>query len=95
MEESQENKPDIQENAGRNPDGTFKPGFSGNPKGRPIKNPLKDYSLAEFASWTDEQKRAFLNQISPIDRWKMTEGNPKQDVDAQVETISKIISVDE
>lgn len=56
----------------------FMPGVSGNPGGRP-KNPLKDFSLKEFNNWTDEQKKEFLNKISAIDRWKMTEGQPKQE----------------
>ena len=58
----------------------WKKGQSGNPGGRP-KNPLKDFSLKEFKSWTDEEKKAFLEKIPSLDRWKMTEGNPKQDTD--------------
>lgn len=73
-------QPQNRRKTGRNPDGTFKKGFTGNPGGRP-KSPLKDFSLAEFNKWTDEEKKAFLEKISPIDRWKMTEGNPKSDVD--------------
>lgn len=72
----------------------FKPGQSGNEKGRP-KNPLKEYSLAEFNKWTDKQKKDFLAKISPIDRWKMTEGNPKTEVEGDIEITKKIISVDE
>lgn len=63
---------------GRNPDGTWKKGFCPNPGGRK-KNPLKEFSLNEFNSWTDQQKSEFLNKISPYDRWRMTEGNPPQE----------------
>ena len=66
-------------NETRNPDGTWKPGYCPNPGGRP-RNPLKDFSLKEFNLWSDEKKQEFLN-ISPIDRWKMTEGNPSNETD--------------
>ena|SRR3990167_10476702 len=85
MEEETQNPANTIE-TGRNPDGTWKPGFSGNPNGRP-RQPLKDYSLKEFDSWTDEQKKEFLAKISPIDRWKMTEGNPAQDLTSKGEHI--------
>ena len=76
-------------------DTQFKPGVSGNPGGRP-KNPLKDYSLKEFSSWNDKEKKAFLAKINPIDRWKMTEGNPKQDLGLEGDlNITHVISIDE
>lgn len=78
---------------GRNPDGTWKKGFCPNPGGRG-KNPIKEYSLKEFNSWTDEQKQEFLGKISAIDRWKMTEGNPKNDVEVSGELTSKIVRLD-
>ena len=73
-------KPDNTKDTGRNPDGTWKKGFCPNPGGR-HKNPLKEFSLAEFNSWTNKQKQEFLKKISPFDRWRMTEGNPKQDTE--------------
>lgn len=74
------NEPENTKETGRNPDGTWKKGFCPNPGGRG-KNPLKEFSLKEFESWSDEEKKDFLSKISPIDRWRMTEGNPKQDTD--------------
>lgn len=68
----------------------WKPGQSGNPGGRP-KKPLKEYSMAQFESWTDEQKEAFLKSIPAIDRWKMTEGNP--DTKTELESTNVEISI--
>ena len=74
----------------------FQPGQSGNPSGRP-KGTLKDFVRQTFISMTDEEKRTWLisNKISAIDIWKMGEGNPKQDIDADVTVDSKIIKLDE
>lgn len=86
------NKPENTPETGRNPDGTWKKGFCPNPGGRK-RNPLKEFSLDEFNSWSDEQKREFLNKISPFDRWRMTEGNPesKTDITSDGEKISPIL----
>jgi hypothetical protein len=80
---SQENynmEPAIRQESGRNPDGTFKQGFSGNPSGRP-KNTLKDYVREKFMSMTVEEKEAFLKRISPEIQWKMGEGNAANNMD--------------
>lgn len=86
----------IDEPANRDQQGRFKPGFSGNPSGRP-KNTLKDFTRQMFTEMTDEEKREWLikNKVSGIDMWKMAEGNPKQDVGLSGEVVTKIISVDE
>lgn len=92
-------KPANREETGRNPDGTFMTGVSGNPSGRPKKSPLKEFSMEEFKRWTDDEKRDFLSKIPAIDRWKMTEGNPTSDVDvgatddlkAFIEKVNKIL----
>lgn len=64
----------------RNDDGTFKPGVSGNPGGRP-KNSLKNYLSRIFNEMSDEQKAAWLNEnkIPALDQWKMAEGNPSNE----------------
>ena len=78
---------------------TFKPGaeWNGNRAGRPkgSKGGLKDYDRRRFMEMTDEEKEAFLLKISPETRYKMAEGNPKQDVDMEGEIVTKIISIDE
>lgn len=81
----------------RNPDGTFKPGVSGNPGGRP-KGSMKLYIAKKLAEMSDEEKEQWLkdNKISGIDMWKMAEGNPKQDTEIDA-TVSgpTIIRLDE
>ena len=90
-----EEKPANREN-NRNPDGTFKPGMSGNPSGRP-KGTLKDHVRIKFMEMTPEEKDKWLtdNHITGMDQWKMGEGLPKQDLGISGELTSKIISVDE
>lgn len=72
-------EPANREKEGRNPDGTFIKGVSGNPSGRP-RNTLKDFTRQMFMEMTDEEKKAWLkdHKIAGIDIWKMAEGNPKE-----------------
>ena len=78
-------EPQKLDDIGRNPDGTFKEGHAKVPgSGRP-RNPIKEFSMKEFESWSDYEKKQFLEKITPIDRWRMTEGNPHQTVDSKVE----------
>jgi hypothetical protein len=72
--------PQNRDITGRNPDGTFAPGVSGNPGGRP-KNTLKNYLARKFDEMTDEQKDAWLleHKVPGDVQWKMAEGNPAQD----------------
>mgnify|MGYP006450803019 CR=1 FL=1 len=69
------NKPDNQEE-NRNPDGTFKEGFSGNVNGRPKGKSLKEYWRQRFTDMTDEEKEEFSKKCSPELLYKMAEGNP-------------------
>ena len=80
----------------RNLDGTFKEGYPGGP-GRPKGKTLKEYQAEQFRIMSDDEKAMWLkmHKVSGETRWKMAEGNPKQDVDAKVEVESKIIKLDE
>lgn len=69
-----------QENTGRNPDGTFAPGFSGNPGGRP-RNSLKDYMKYKLSEMTPEEKEEWLKDIPKELQWQMGEGRPAQGVE--------------
>ncbi len=88
--------PANREKSGRNTDGTFKPGISGNPDGRP-KDTLKAFMAREFRAMDDEEKRKWLkaNKIPPEIIWKMAEGNPSNETEIKGELVSKVVSVDE
>ena len=59
----------------------FKPGVSGNPKGRPPGKSLKTFLKEHFEKLTDEEKMEFFKNIDPEMAWKMAEGNPESNVD--------------
>lgn len=75
----------------RNPDGTFVVGNPGGP-GRPKGKTLKEYKAEKFRQMSDEEKEQWIldNKISGIDAWKMAEGNPKQDVEADVKAVINV-----
>ncbi len=87
--------PANREDTGRNPDGTFKSGISGNPSGRP-KNTLKDYVRQKFMEMDSEEKEEFLKKISPDLQWRMGEGNPKEEIGGNIDMpfIIKVIKDD-
>ena len=84
VEESQDVKPDKQEGI-RNADGTFKEGISGNLKGRPKGQSLKEYDREKFAKMSDEEKEKFLSKVAALERYKMAEGQPHQTSDSAIE----------
>ncbi len=92
-----EEAPQNTSETGRNPDGTFKPGFTGNPGGRP-KGTLKEYLSRKFREMSDEEKQDWLdeNEISGDLMWRMAEGQPKQDTEVDM-TLSgpTIMRIDE
>jgi len=72
------NNPAIRDNTGRNIDGTFKKGVSGNLSGRP-KDTLKDYLRTKICNMTDKEKEKFIKLIPREVQWKMAEGNPQSE----------------
>lgn len=73
----------------------FKPGVSGNPGGRPVGvKSLKQFAKEYLLSLPDEEKLEYMKGMDKKTIWEMSEGKPKQDVDATVEMTSKIIKLD-
>jgi hypothetical protein len=80
----------INQDESRNPDGTFKPGVSGNPLGRPKGKTLKEFARDFYMLKSDEEKRAYIERLEekrPGFAWEMGEGKAetKTTLDATVE----------
>ncbi len=75
----------------------FKPGQSGNPKGRPAGPSLKEWSKTYLMSLTDDEKLEFMAGIDKKTVWEMAEGKPDTNIDhttAGKELPAPIISLD-
>jgi len=63
----------------------WKPGQSGNQKGRPRGQTMKEYIQKRFKVMTPKQKEEFLSYIPALEQWKMAEGGPSQTVELEEE----------
>lgn len=74
----------------------FKPGQSGNPKGRHPGKSLKEYAKEMLANMTEEERLDFMKGLSKDIIWKMAEGNPdtKSDITTKGEALKTDIDLD-
>lgn len=59
--------------------GTWVPGQSGNPSGKPKGKSMKEWTREMLGKMTDEERQAFLSGMPKLELWRMAEGNPTED----------------
>lgn len=74
--------------------GMFLPGNPGGP-GRPRGQTLKEWVSDRLMELDEKERLAFLKGIPKDLIWRMAEGNPRKDIEAQITLESKVIKLDE
>lgn len=70
----------------------WKKGQSGNILGRPKGKTMKEWAREYLERMTDEERDEFMEGIPKETIWKMSEGNPKNDIEHSGGlTISKVL----
>lgn len=74
--------PNEETNSGikRDEKGHFVQGTAPGP-GRPVGKTLKEYQAEIFRTMSDEEKKEWLKDMPKSERWRMAEGNPKNDME--------------
>lgn len=65
----------------RDEKGRLLPGNTANPNGRPKGQTLKEYQAEQFRQMSPEEKAEWLKDVAKPEKWRMAEGNPKQDTE--------------
>ena len=73
----------------------FQKGQSGNPGGAKKGKRLKTFALELLENMDEEHKAEFLKEVDPKTVWEMAEGKAKQDIEADISLVSKIIRLNE
>jgi len=82
-----ENKPERDEL------GRLLPGNTANPHGRPKGQTLKEFQAEQFRQMSNEEKAEWLKDVAKPEKWRMAEGNPKQDTElgGEVKMINVVV----
>jgi hypothetical protein len=77
-------KEEIEEEPKNDKPWLWKKGVSANPKGRPKGKTMKEYAREFLSKMNEEERQEFMDGLSKEVIWKMAEGNPMNNVDANV-----------